>query len=120
MHRLSVYYFPSTVPLIAEPDFEVTITMTSNSAEVSVSMSSAVPSVRVQDDSFGVMVTATTDNGCNVVASAPTTYTAALFSNLESNTNYNFVLQIVSNARDGTIIGIFSGTFKTFSPSSEF
>lgn len=120
LHRRFVDIFPSTVPLITEPDYTTTVTTTANSAELSVSMSSMVSSAYIQGDSFDVVGTVSPDGGCTVVTSDTATYPTALFSDLKSETTYSFALRIASKGSDSTVVGRFSGSFETLAPASEF
>ena len=87
--------------------------MTSESAEISVPLSTAV---NVQANSFNVVGTATQAGDSAMVTSDAATYPAnAIFNDLDSNTSYSFVIQIVSQATDHKIIGSFNGTFTTHS-----
>ena len=100
------------------PDFQPTITLTSNSATVSFPESGVV---RVEGGSFSVVGTATRVSDNTMVTSDSATYPdSAEFRNLKSNTSYNFVIQIVSQATDGIMIGSFSGSFTTMASSCEF
>ncbi len=77
--------------------------------------------LRVEGGNFSVIGTATPVNGGSSVTSDPTTFPDdAVFCTLEPNTSYNFVIQLVSQASDGIMIGSFSGTFTTLTVSGEF
>ena len=87
--------------------------MTSESAEISVPLSTAV---NVQANRFNVVGTATQAGDSATVTSDAATYPAnAIFNDLDSNTSYSFVIQIVSRAADHKIIGSFNGTLTTHS-----
>ena len=89
--------------------------MTSESAEISVPLSTAV---NVQANSFNVVGIATQAGDSATVTSDAATYPAnAIFNDLDSNTSYGFVIHIVSRATDHKIISSFSGTFTTRSSS---